>query len=43
MFVFFFFFFSPEINNHSNGVSYVSQWLEDFITRVKLIFKDKGL
>ena len=33
-------FFPKWINNHS--VSYVHQWLEHFITRVKLIFKDNG-
>ena len=34
-------FFSPKINIHS--VSYVRQYLEQFITRVKLIFKDNGI
>ena len=46
LYFFFFFlpkkyFFSPKINNHS--FSYVRQWLEHFITRVKLIFKDNGI
>ena len=33
-------YFSPEINNHI--VSYDHQWLDHFITRVKLFFKDEA-